>query len=206
MPKRCIIISGGERSEITGINEGDFIIACDRGYEYAVNAHIVPDLAVGDFDSFSGKIEPGTVIREYPSEKDDTDTMIAVRYAVEHGFEEIAMFCALGGRLDHTYANLQAAAYAAKNGLMVTVYDSSTIIYTVHNGSLRLPKRDGYSVSLFSYTDRCENVSTKGLKYPLNEAVLTNTFPIGVSNEWNDENAEVSVGSGILLVMLSRIK
>lgn len=107
MPKRCIIISGGERSEITGINEGDFIIACDRGYEYAVNAHIVPDLAVGDFDSFSGKIEPGTVIREYPSEKDDTDTMIAVRYAVEHGFEEIAMFCALGGRLDHTYATFK---------------------------------------------------------------------------------------------------
>jgi thiamine pyrophosphokinase len=204
MPVRCVIISGGECSDIIGVTENDFVIACDRGYEYAKNANIVPDLVVGDFDSYSGGIEPGVVTVKHPREKDDTDTMIAVRHAVEHGYKELIMFCALGGRLDHTYANLQAAAYAARNRLLTTVFDNSTIIYVLCNGTLQLPRRDGYSVSLFSHSDRCEQVTTQGLKYPLKEAVLTNDLPMGVSNEWDGERAAVSVGDGTLLIILSK--
>ncbi len=204
MPDRCVIVSGGECSPIcTG--ESDFVIACDRGYEYAKNAGIVPNLAVGDFDSYSGEIGPETPVRKFQCEKDDTDTMIAVRYAVEHGYRELAMFCALGGRFDHAYANLQAAAYAAENGLNVSIYGKDTEIYVLCNGKKLLPRREGYSLSLFSYSGHCQGVSAQGVKYSLNDAVLTSTFPIGVSNEWNSEQAAISVRDGILFIILSKL-
>ena len=141
---------------------------------------------VGDFDSYEGVLPSDLPVWRYKKEKDDTDTMIAIRYAVEQGFAQVELFCALGGRLDHLYANLQAAAFAvAKGGGRVVIHDSETMLYSV--------------------TDTCEDVCITGGKYALNHAVVTNTFPIGMSNQWAAEEAEISVGKGILMVMSARM-
>ena len=126
MAGTCVIISGGEFSPITGLRPEDFVIACDKGYTYAKRCGIVPNLVVSDFDSYAGQIDNGIPVERFPSEKDDTDTMIAVRYAVEHGFEEVRLFCALGGRLDHTLANLQALLYAQSHGLRASITGADT--------------------------------------------------------------------------------
>lgn len=205
MTKRCIIISGGDYSPITDIKSEDFVIACDKGYEYAQKDGIKPNLIIGDFDSYNGDLNTDIPIDRYKSEKDDTDTMIAVKYAVENGYNEIVLFCALGGRFDHTIGNLQAAAYATLRGLKVIIPSEDNIIYTITDTTLSLNRRNGYSLSLFSLTDTCEGVSAHGVKYPLDNAVVTNGFPIGVSNEWADEKAIISVKSGVLMIVLSKI-
>ena len=205
MSKRCVIISGGEYSPIEGLSPADFVIACDKGYTYAKRCGVVPDLVVSDFDSYGGQIDPGIPVKRFQSEKDDTDTMIAIRYAVEHGFEEVLLLCALGGRLDHALANLQALAFAQAHGLCASILAEDTFVTTLRNGSLRIPRREGWSLSVFAVTDRCTEVNVSGAKYPLRDAEVTNRFPFGVSNEWVDDTAEISAAEGILLIVLSKL-
>ena len=131
--------------------------------------------------------------------------MIAIRYAVEHGFEEVLLLCALGGRLDHALANLQALAFAQAHGLRASIRAEDTFVTTLQNGSLRIPRREGWSLSVFAVTDRCIGVSVSGAKYPLRDAEVTNRFPFGVSNEWVEDTAEISAAEGILLIVLSKL-
>ena len=205
MSKRCVIISGGEYSPIEGLSPADFVIACDKGYTYAKRCGVVPDLVVSDFDSYGGQIDPGIPVKRFQSEKDDTDTMIAIRYAVEYGFEEVLLLCALGRRLDHALANLQALAFAQAHGLCASILAEDTFVTTLRNGSLRIPRREGWSLSVFAVTDRCTGVNVSGAKYPLRDAEVTNRFPFGVSNEWVDDTAEISAAEGILLIVLSKL-
>lgn len=203
MPRNCVIFSGGEQGKPLPIAKEDFVIACDKGYLYARHEGIQPQLVLGDFDSLPG--EPPDDAKVYPREKDDTDTMLAVKYAVEHGFERIELRCALGGRLDHALANLQAGAYAAERGRSVVIRGRWDTVYLLSRGELHLPRRAGCSISLLSFSDRCTDVSVCGLRYPLQNAVLTSSFPLGISNEWSDSEAVIRMGEGILLIVVSQL-
>ena len=204
MKKICAIISGGEFAPLDNIKNADFIIACDKGYEYAKMIGITPDLIIGDFDSFPDKLPSGIKTVTLPCEKDETDTMAAVNYAVDNGFSEIHLFCALGGRLDHLLGNLQTAAYAVKSGAFVKIFDICNEIYVFSNSRIAIPKKDGFSISLIALTDTCENVSISGSKYPLKNAILTNVSTLGISNEWVND-ITVSVGDGVLAVVMSKM-
>ena len=205
MPKSCIIISGGDFSPIPQPGPEDFVIACDKGYAYAQRCGIRPDLVISDFDSFDGDIDPEIPVNRFRCEKDDTDTMLAVRYAVTHGFDEVRLYCALGGRLDHTLANLQTLVFAEEHGLRGSIHSEGTVIHSLRQGSLCLPRRDGWALSVFSATDRCEGVSICGVKYPLDQARLSNAFPLGVSNEWTADEALVSVENGVLHIVEAKL-
>ena len=174
MKKLCAIISGGRRAPLDGIENADRIIACDKGYQYAEEAGVRPQLLVGDFDSYTGSLPADIPILDLPVEKDDTDTMAAIRYAVQEDYSEIVLYCALGGRLDHLLGNVQSAVFAVERGCRVHIIDTDNLLY------------------FFTVT---------GVKYPLRDATLTNGFPIGVSNEWRGE-AQISVGGGVLLVVM----
>ena len=201
----CAIISGGAFSPLENIEKAAFIIACDQGLAYAQRCKVKPDLLVGDFDSYQGKIPDGVPRLELPAEKDDTDTMAAVRCAVDEGWKRIALYCAFGGRLDHLLGNLQAAAFAVKNGAAVEIIDEDNRAQLFSNASVVIPERPGYSLTLLALSDTCRNVTAEGVKYPLAGETLTNAFPIGVSNEWRGD-ARVSVGEGVLMVLLSKMK
>ena len=200
----CLIISGGDFCPFT-VPSGAFVIACDRGYAYAQSCGVRPDLVLGDFDSYRGELAPGIPLRKLPVEKDDTDTMSALRFALDRGYREITLVCALGGRLDHMLANLQAAVFAAKRGAALRILGADTEIQTLRAGTLRIPRREGWSLSVFAAEDRCRGVSIRGAKYELQDAELTNDFPLGVSNEWAASDAEISLREGTLLIVLSRI-
>ena len=89
MENRCIIVSGGVFSPAPEQQPGDFVIACDRGYAYCGRLGLMPDLFIGDFDSYSGAVAPGVAVERLIPEKDDTDTMHAVRRALELGFTSL---------------------------------------------------------------------------------------------------------------------
>ncbi|MDD7408529.1 MAG: thiamine diphosphokinase [Anaerovoracaceae bacterium] len=200
----CLIITGAPRCFIPpGLKDADFIIACDRGYKHAVDSGIVPDLVVGDFDSYPGEIEAGIeVIREKP-EKDDTDTMIALRQAMINEYPNIVICGALGGRVDHEIANFALCAYAAERGARCTLVDEHHQIFAMENETVRVSRGRWTKISIFSMDRRSEGVTLRGLKYPLTEAELTNTYPLGVSNEFVMEKAEITVRKGMLLIVLS---
>ncbi len=203
--KPCLIISGGQPSPIPETCKTSYVIACDQGFAYAMDQGVRPDLIIGDFDSYSGPLPTDIEILRLPSEKDDTDTMTALKIALERGFRQFEICCALGGRLDHLYANLQTMAYAASHGASCFISDPDNWAAILTNDSITLPRREGFSLSVFSVSDLSQGVSLKGVKYPLTHASFSSSVPLGVSNEWTAEEAVITVEKGTLLLILSRL-
>ena len=203
---RCVIVSGGSFSPAEGLcPESDFVIACDRGYTYCERLGVKPDLLISDFDSYSGPADPSLPVNAFACEKDDTDTMLAVRCAIERGFRELLLCCALGGRLDHLIANLQALIFARKHGVRASLRSTETEVTVLMDESRVFPRRAGWSLSVFAADGPCRGVGIRGAKYPLTDAEILPSFPIGVSNVWTEAEAEISVSEGCLLVVLSKL-
>ena len=206
MEQLCLILSGGDYCEIPAeLRDAEFVIACDRGWEYAESLGLVPNLIVGDFDS-APMPENGIPVDLLPVRKDDTDTMYAVRTALNRGYRNIAVACAFGGRLDHTLANLQSAAFVVSHGGKCRLIGTDTEVLAYTAARVAFPRRDGWSLSLFALSDSCTGVTICGTKFEGEDLTLTNSFPLGVSNVWTAEEAIVSVKSGILVVVQSRLR
>ncbi len=226
MDKKCLIISGGEFSDSFPKEHYDLIVACDKGYEYAQKLDIVPDIIVGDFDSFSlqediivpfsADISSGIIshangmlngipVIKLPCRKNDSDTGYAVKAALMHGFKDITIACAMGGRFDHTISNIQTGSYIARSGGRASLYGELEIIHIFSSGSLTLPRKDSHSISVFSLTPICSHVSISGSEYDIIDTSLSNCYPIGLSNEWREEKITVTVGEGIIMTVQCRI-
>lgn len=203
MKARCVIISGSPEFTGTEITAEDFVIACDSGYKHAIEAGIIPDLLIGDFDSYHGEIDKGIPVIKAPVEKDDTDTLLAVKHALAMGFKKFVLLGAMGGRLDHQTANINTCAYIAEQGGFCEIFGKESHIYAIKNNQLHLTRQKNWSVSVFSFTEKSYGVTLTGLKYPLNNATLTHTISIGVSNEFKEDTATITVRDGILLIILS---
>ena len=203
--KTALIVSGGDFSSPDLDLKYDLLIACDKGYGYAKNMRLTPDVVIGDFDSFTGVIDPDIKVLRYPIEKDDTDTMLAVKYALNEGCDRIVICSALGGRMDHTIANIQSMAYAASHGALCEIMSENEYMRTFTGGKTRVKERDGYSISLFSLSDECKDLSIDGAKYNLKNATLTNIFPLGYGNSREHDYVTISMSSGILLIVESVI-
>lgn len=206
MEGTCLIVSGGDFCPPPdALRDAVFVIACDRGYVYAERLGLTPDLIIGDFDS-APPPRSSAPVKRFPSRKDDTDTMLAAREALVRGFADVAVCCAFGGRLDHTLANLQTAAYLAAHGARARLYGSDAEALAFAAGEARIPRRAGWSLSVFALSDKCEGVTIRGAKYECENETLTNAFPLGVSNVWAAEEAVISARSGILLALQSRLR
>ena len=206
MSEFCLIISGAPECYFpVSFTKEDFVIACDAGYIHAQRADIVPDVIIGDFDSYLGDLPGGVEIIRTKPEKDDTDTMMALKLAIRRGYRRIMLVGALGGRIDHMLANISLIAFAATKGADLQIVDGHHQIFAVRDGKRRVPRSSWRNLSVFAFDTECTGVTLRGVKYPLEGAVLTNTFALGVSNEFTEDIAEISVESGILIVVLSDI-
>lgn len=208
----------------------DFVIAADAGLRYLEQCGIAADLIIGDFDTLENA-PAGTNVITLSCEKDDTDMLAAVREGIKAGYTEFHLYGGTGGRIDHTIANLQVLAYLAENGWKGYLHcphnsfvrpvdrepkkagyseisgntpGSESIITAVANGELSFSSFSSGYISVFSYSEKSEGVYLQGLKYPLADATLTNTFPIGTSNEFIGEKSRISVENGTLMIVFPR--
>ena len=180
----------------------DAVIAVDGGFASLEAAGCVPDLALGDFDSL-GFVPEGVPVKLFPAEKDASDMELALEEALTCGAGTVEVYGALGGRLDHTLANLSLLASFAERGLDVAaVGERERIALLVGPGELPIEAADGGIVSVFSLTDASTGVVEEGLKYELDGATLTNRTSWGLSNELVGTAARISVESGTLAVFL----
>ena len=197
--KICSVICGAP-CEVDKRFVSDFVIAADSGLDRCKAAGIVPDLAAGDFDSAMTDVPEGVERVAVPSEKDVTDAWLAARIALERGYTELRFFCALGGRMSHSLANIQMLRDLKRKGAVGVLFGERCAVFLLGGQSVRIPKFDGY-LSLFAL-DETAVVSEKGVKYPLSLHTLTNSFPLGVSNEITADFAELTVHSGLCTVVL----
>ncbi|MGM9665913.1 MAG: thiamine diphosphokinase [Eubacteriales bacterium] len=184
-------------------DESDLVIAADKGYSTLVENNIGIDAVIGDFDSYTGKIECENVVT-YPKEKDDTDSALAIEYAVSKGYKKICVYGAIGGMIDHTLANIALIAKYTKMGIKISFIYGENVIFGLYNSRVRFDKRAEGRISVFSFCDISHGVSESGLHYSLDGADLKNTEPLGVSNEFIGEESEISVGHGTLIIVTSK--
>lgn len=201
MEKICCIVGACAPGEICFPQKGDvLVIAADGGLRYLAEQRITPNLIVGDFDSL-GHVPEGDNILTHPVEKDDTDTMLAVKLGLTQGCRTFLLYGCLGGRPDHAYANYQTLSFLATHGARGYLIGDGWVISAVRNGLLAFPEGSSGTVSVFCPDGEARGVTLKGLYYPLENGTLTGNFPLGVSNHFTGAAAEISVSDGSLLVM-----
>jgi len=211
MSEKIIIISGGRfgdpiffKNKIAEIGNA-LIIACDGGVRHLQGLGIKPNVIIGDMDS----IEPaqrasysaqGVQIIQYPANKDFTDTELALDYALNLKPTDIYIWGALGGRLDHTLANVFLLRKGQKAGIKTYLIDECCEAFIVDKEAAFADAK-GVTVSLFAFSPKVEGLSLSGFVYPLQAAVLTMGESRGISNIINKAHAKISVRVGNLLVI-----
>lgn len=190
---------------IAAIEDADLIVCADTAYLKAQEENIVPHAVIGDFDhaEHEEKLEGMEKVLRFSSIKDDTDTMLCVKYALNRGADEIVIVGGIGGRLDHTFANLQTLSYIRKRGAVGTILDGDHAVMTV-DSHLTIAKGGYYYASVFALNPVCRDITLKGFKYEAEHIELSSDFPLGVSNEITGATAEITVGEGTLLVILAK--
>lgn len=210
---KCILIGAGDLTmgELSVAND-DYVIAVDGGLSYCSILNVEPDLILGDFDSVSEqeKLAVEQLKRTVPEKicqlpvcKDDTDMLAAIKKGLELGYTDFRIYAATGGRFDHTLANIQCLLYLKNHGAVGYLVDGMGMVLVLQNESVHFRKELEGTMSLFALTGEAKGVNIRGMKYPLENAVITNDFPIGISNEFIGEAAEVSVEDGELVCMIS---
>lgn len=198
--KTCVIFcAGGFEKLARPIDASDYLIAADGGLAHLQKLGITPHGIIGDFDSL-GYIPEGAQV--FPVEKDDTDSMLAVRKGLELGYRRFEIYGALDGkRLDHTVANLQTLTFLSEHGAVGYLIGLYYMATALCNGSISFSSDAKGILSVFCLGRDAEGVCLRGLRYSLENGRLTGGFPLGVSNHFTGKPATVSVRDGILTLL-----
>ena len=184
-------------------DQSDFVIGADRGCQILKSQGKRIDLAVGDFDS--GEVPKDVEnVAKYPVKKDETDGAIAIKHALERGYNKIRIYGAIGGLLDHTLAIISLVALYAEKGVDIALIDGENCIFAIHNGCVRFTEKATDRISDFSHTDLSLGVYEKGLLYNLDNYTLDNKTSLGSGNSFVGQKAEISVKEGTLLIYTSK--
>ncbi len=191
----------------------ELVIAVDSGMEFFYEHGLIPDYIVGDFDSvktevlqyFQNMEQKKPVILQFQPEKDETDTELAMRTAIEKGTKRIHLLGATGSRVDHMIGNIHLLGAAMKQRVECFMVDKHNRIRMIERGMvLKQQEQYGNYVSLFPFTPQVRGLTLTGFKYPLNCYTLECYHSLGVSNEIVEEKAEISFDQGVLLVVESK--
>ena len=204
---RCVIIAGADIGNYKRVREylrsDDFIVCCDSGLKHCEELAVDADLIIGDFDSHENPNLPVETI-VLPCEKDDTDTMAAVREMVKRGFDNFLLLGVFGGRLDHALANIYIMLWLVNRRKKVLAVDDQSEMEIITDKPVFISDQYPY-FSLVSIAGNAENVTIKNAKYTLDNAVITSEYQYAVSNEpLPGKTAEVTVGRGALLLIKDR--
>lgn len=217
--KNAVIVSGGNIDTDFALDflkkngtEDTWMIAADRGLEFFENTGLIPDAAVGDFDSLSPKgmeylntLTDTEIIRLKP-EKDDSDTQSAACFAIDRGAERIFVLGATGKRIDHLLANFGLLVLGAERGTEIILADPWNYMKLIKSGTiLKKSQQFGRYVSFFSLNGDVPGLTLKGFKYPLDRHYLTaSDSGLTVSNEIVEEEASIEFDRGILLMLMTK--
>lgn len=205
--KTCALVGASEFNaahfqEMDAAHVFDYVIAVDGGLAHLDEIGRKPDMAIGDFDSL-GYVPRGMRVAQFSSHKDKSDMELALDRAKSMRYEEVYVYGGLGGRLDHTLANLQLFALFSEKGVYVTAVDeSSSIVFLTGPDTFEMPAVEAGTVSVFSMCDECSGVFERGLEYELDDAVLSNRTSLGLSNELIGEAVMIGVEKGTLAIFL----
>lgn len=207
---RCVIISGSPDADISFIKSqikpNDYVICADRGYSYAQRCYANPDLFIGDFDSFNGKVENNVEIISLKVHKDYTDTMYCAKVALERGYKDIVILGALGGRFDHSFANLSTLKYLSENGATPKILTENESIEYKPKGEYEYHFLNGYTFSVFPFGCNEIEVTYRGqVEYPANFLKVSSSDTTTISNIFRSDDVKIAIEKGSALIIVDRL-
>ena len=202
--KRCVIIGNAAISRYDRVRNSlrpdDYLVFCDGGLKHAGQLGREPDLIVGDFDSHE---QPETAAETIvlPREKDDTDTVYAVKEAVWRGYTEFLLTGVVGERFDHTFGNIALLLYLDSRELKARILDDYSEMEIVSRNPAEI--EDCWSFfSLLNISGTAKGIRIRNAKYPLEDAEIRSEYQYGISNEvLPGRTARVTVQEGRLLLV-----
>ena len=202
--QRCVIVGGAGIREYQRIRESlrgdDWFVYCDGGLKHVQELGREPNLIVGDFDSHE-QPETDTETIVLPCEKDDTDTVYAVKEAVRRGFQDFLLIGVTGERFDHTFGNISLLLYLDSLGIPACILDDYSEMSIISRGTAEV-KEDCSWFSLLNISGTAKGITIRGAKYPLTDGEITSEYQYGISNEvLPGKTAHVSVREGRLLLV-----
>lgn len=206
-------MTGGPVDKIPNLNnykEGALWVGVDSGVNYLLKHQIVPTQAFGDFDSvtesqFNEIKNRLTHLSVFPSEKDETDTEIAINWSLKKNPSLIRVFGATGGRLDHFMGNIQLLLKGLEHGTRIEIHDNQNILYIVKEGSYTLSTHHSFPyVSFLPVSKSVKGITLTGFKFPLENRNIRWGDTLCISNELEMEKGTFSFHEGILMVVRSR--
>lgn len=205
--QRCVIVGGADINCYdfirNKISSEDYFVFCDSGLRHKEKLGVEPSLIVGDFDSFENPhINTETIV--LPCEKDDTDTVFAVKEAVKRGFSDFLLIGTVGGRLDHTLGNVSILLYLFSLGKKAEMIDDYSEMQIVSNETVFVSP-DYSFFSLLNISGEAEGITVKNAKYPLQDATVTCEYQYGISNEpLPPKGSEITIKKGKMLLIKVR--
>jgi thiamine pyrophosphokinase len=202
-----VVVAGGGTTPQAlpdGLASPGGVVAADSGLDLAERLGLAVDLVVGDLDSVSaGALERarqrGTEIEASPADKDVTDLELALVAARRRGTTRLVVLGGAGGRLDHLLANVAVLTGPLTDGMAVDAWLGEHRVQVVRD-SVEVAGRPGSEVSLLAWHGDATGVTTRGLRWALDDAVLVAGAARGTSNLLEDDDGEVHLRSGVLTV------
>lgn len=205
----ALVFAGGDplvAGTLRDLPDHDLVIAADSGLEHAIAAGYVVDVVVGDLDSadpeaVAAAIAEGAVVERHAAAKDATDLELALAAARDRDCSRAVVVGGHGGRLDHFVANVLLLASPELSALTIEARLADARVLVVRD-TVELRGSPGELCSLLAVGGAAHGVRTEGLEFPLRGETLYPGSTRGVSNEFVDDDAVVSLDEGVLLVVL----
>lgn len=209
--KVCIILNGeindySKTREIILREKYDYIIGADGGCNHLYKMDIMPQYIIGDLDSINNNVvehykNSKVIFKKYPCHKDETDSEICIYLAKELKAKEIDFYGSLGGRIDHTLANIGLMHYVREMGIKPRIMSSEEEIVSIRNEEITLHGSCGDTISIIPIMSDAKKVTLENLEYPLNKGEIKYMSPLGISNVMLEDKCKIKIEDGYALII-----
>lgn len=210
---KTLIITNGDMNNLDYykdiLKEYEYIICVDGAIRYLVKMNVRPDIIIGDLDSISSEFlqiieEENIPIAKFPSEKDETDTELAILLALEKNSSEITLLGGIGSRVDHSFTNFTLLARTAEKDVKCRMLNEKNDCYFVKDKISFEDFDKSYNVSIIPLTAEIIVEKTEGLYYPLANEVIARGSSRGISNVPLDKKIAITITKGMAMVVLAK--
>lgn len=209
--KVCIVLNGKIKNykktkEIIISENYDYIIGADGGCNHLYKMNLTPDYIIGDLDSVDEEVisyykSKNIPLKKYPTHKNETDSEICVYLAKELNAKKIDFFATLGGRIDHTLANIGLMNYVKNMNITPRILTTEEEILIVKNEEITLKGNKGDVVSVISILGESKGVTLENMEYPLENSKIGYLSSLGVSNVMLGDKCKIKIEDGCALII-----
>lgn len=213
--KICILLNGEVKDhstirEFIKNEKYDYIICADGGANHLYKMGITPNYIIGDLDSIDKNIidyykKQNVLFEKFPSKKDETDSELCILLAKKLGAENIDLFATLGGRIDHTLANINLLYYIKEEKIIPRIISEKEEIYIAINESIKIKGKKEDIISIIPIKGDVKGITLENLEYPLNDYNMKYFTPLGISNIMLSDECSVTVKEGSVLIIRNKV-